>query len=158
MWDSLTCHRLLLHLRQRIPKFTQNYMSCFEEIANCQTDSIQSPSIDIFSVTDTLHYRFPIESRSDSNGLWHTYWWGFVIRVMDFQFDKRMDVSDYRCNSNFRESLSPIQNSYTVIPRSTKIICFRNHIRKPKSALAETWFPIGFYRKSFNSFWMLPTI
>ena len=25
-------------------------------------------------------------------------------------------------------------------------------------SLAETWFPVGFYRKSFNSFWMLPTI
>jgi len=29
---------------------------------------------------------------------------------------------------------------------------FRNH------SLAETWFPAGFYRKPFNSFWMLPTI
>jgi hypothetical protein len=35
---------------------------------------------------------------------------------------------------------------------------FRDHIRLPKSSLAETWFPVGFYRKSFNSFWMLPTI
>ena len=26
------------------------------------------------------------------------------------------------------------------------------------NSLAETWFPVGFYRKSFNSFWMLPTI
>ena len=25
-------------------------------------------------------------------------------------------------------------------------------------SLAETWFPVGFYRKSYNSFWMLPTI
>ena len=29
---------------------------------------------------------------------------------------------------------------------------FRNHIRKPKYSLAETIFPVGFYRKSFNSF------
>ena len=35
---------------------------------------------------------------------------------------------------------------------------FRNQIRLPKSSLAETRFLVGFYRKSFNSFWMLPTI
>jgi hypothetical protein len=34
---------------------------------------------------------------------------------------------------------------------------FRNHICYPKSLLAKMWFLIGFYRKSFNSFWMLPT-
>jgi len=33
---------------------------------------------------------------------------------MNFQFDKRMDVSDYRRKSNFRESLSPMQKSYIV--------------------------------------------
>ena len=40
----------------------------------------------------------------------------------------------------------------TVIPRLTKIIVPESH------SLDETWFPAGFYRKSFNSFWMLPTI
>ena len=46
----------------------------------------------------------------------------------------------------------------TVIPRLTKIIRSGITFVSRNLLLAETWFPLGFYRKSFNSFWMLPTI
>jgi len=53
-------------------------LSSLEDITKCPTDSLQAPSLEVFPVTDALHYRFPIKRRSDSNGLWHTYGWGFV--------------------------------------------------------------------------------
>jgi len=57
------------------------------------------------------------------------------------------------CWKNFCQELQvPYMKTYTVIPRLTKTIRYGSH------SLAETWFPVGFYRKSFNSFWMLPTI
>ena len=45
-----------------------------------------------------------------------------------------------------------------VIPRLTKIIRSGITFVRRNYSLAEKWFPVGFYRKSFNSFWMLPTI
>jgi len=75
------------------------------------------------------------------------------------------------CRTSTHTVIGWLKKSFTIIskrPRHGLLMysdtsanednSFRNHIRWPKSSLAETWFPVGFYRKSFNSFWMLPTI
>jgi len=65
-----------------------------------------------------LYFRYILAKHGHMNVkkkvLWHIYWWGFVIRIMNFRFDKMMGVSHYRHNSNFWESLKPMQNSYIV--------------------------------------------
>ena len=54
------------------------------------------------------------------------------------------------CKKNFQAFLWPRCCTHYSDTSANEDNSFRNHIRYPKSSLAKTWFPVGFYRKSFN--------
>ena len=91
-----------------------------------------------------------IRSASGQHEIQHTDWRIKILFTIIYNFICVVIWVQRAIRIYWSNKKKLIQN--TAIPRLTKIIRSGSH------SLAETWFPVGFYRKSFNSFWMLPTI